>query len=125
MKVKHLLEAASSSGTGFHDSIAVKKNENEPRGVISGFEVAAVHLLTYDLVAKRKESKYHARKNTSAADIIATASPESSSKKLSIRNTGAHLRWHNPGVVFKVSKEKNELAEFSRANMSSKPYNKK
>ena len=90
--------------------------DTTPGGKGGDFEGASTHILTYDPVAKNRSVSNRKR---GAGEISETVGAEVSSfgAKDGIRNTRAHLRYHNPEEYKPLSREqRDELREWRTNN---------
>ena len=96
--VSYLLEGIVCPDPGLQAAMASICTENGPKGMWNDFEAAAVHILPYDPVAKKRTTTGSKR---TAAWISLVEVPEtakiSAATKVSIGKTGVHLQlYHTP-----------------------------
>jgi hypothetical protein len=130
-RVGYLLDAIQCSDAGLQAAMASIKTDQVPDGLRNNFEAAAMHLLPYDPVQRKRSG--HAGRKRSAAEISDVTHDEadisSFGAKKGIGKTGVHLRYHPSSEYQKLTTEqKDELREWRETTgggkKRAKPYHK-
>ena len=125
-RVGYLLEGIQCSDAGLQAAMASVRTDDGPTGMRNTFETAAVHLLPYDPVAKKRRnaSKRDAGQSSSVeinTDDANASSTTGNKKKQIIGSTGVHLCYHTKEEYSALTKEqKQELREWRMTNPNPK-----
>ena len=118
-RVGFLLEAIQNSDAGLQAAMASIRTDDEPTGKRNNFEDAALYLLPYDPVAKKRA----ATNKRGAAYISGVAQDEdgdlstTQSQKPGIGKTGVHFCYYTKDEYSKLtSEQKRELKEWRLSN---------
>ena len=109
IRVGYLLDTIQCNAAGLQAAMASIKTEQGANGMRNDFELAAIKLLPYDRVQKKRTEQVTGGKR-GAADITNTTADETSDvndfgTKKGIRKSGVHLRYHNFQDYKRLSEE--------------------
>ena len=120
-----MLEGIQSMDPGLQAAMASVKMDDGPNGMRNDFEAAAVHLLPYDLAAKKKAAMKRPVAQISSVEHVAEVSGTAMMKE-SFAKTGIHLLWDtNAEYKELTSEQKKELSEWHERNPDTKRGNEK
>ena len=127
-RVSYLLDSIQCSDAGLQAAMASVRTDDAPQGMRSDFESAAVHLLPYDPVAKKRTASGNKRGLAQISSVggdepkkVAVSGATTSKTKSSIGSTGVHLRYHTPEEYDNLTiKQKDELHTWRKNTQGNK-----
>ena len=127
-RVSYLLDSIQCSDACLQAAMASVRTDDGPQWMRNNFESAAMHLLPYDPVAKKRAASGNKRGSAHISSVggdepekVAVSGTTISKTKSSISSTGVHLRYHTPEEYDNLMiEQKDELCAWHKNTQGNK-----